>query len=205
MSKATMTVLRLGAFSNMRPIARLAEPAKRPLANVTDTGLYASRLAVIALSTPQHTHAAITNSAPISRPAPAMPVNTSPPAHTIEIPSQARRPICSRKKSLPTHAVAINSKFKSNDTVDAEARCNPVISKTGAMPPPTSTVKTRSVRCFRFVVRRCSRTRSGATAIAAPRYNSPARINGPASPTRSFVAGVAKPKQTAANPHNHQP
>lgn len=93
----------------------------------------------------QHTHAPTTSSAPNPTPPPRPPSST-PAVASAARPEAVRRPMCSPKNSQASSAVATNSRFNSNDAVDAGVRSSPVNNSTGAIAPPMTNVSATFTR-----------------------------------------------------------
>ena len=183
-----------------RPRARLTLPATVPFRNTTCCGLTWSICDVTLLSSPQQAHAPMMNSAPTLTDAPGSHTSSTPAPVTSSAAAIMLPPRCSRNSVAASTTVATNSMLSNSDAVAAGVSTSPAVSKAGPIAPP-ATIATANGRQSR---RRASRSgrraiHHGDTAIAAPRYSSPARTSGFMSSAMTDAAGVEAPKSTAAS------
>ena len=154
---------------------------------------------VTLLSSPQHAHAPTINRALRLIAAPGSQTRMTPAAVTSSAATIMFRPRCSRNSVAASTTVATSSMFNSSDAVAAGVSTRPAVNNTGPIAPP-ATIATASAATWRRSAPTVGRwaIHHGDTANAAPRYNSPASVNGRMSSARIDAAGVDAPNSTAA-------
>ena len=162
-----------------RPRTRLTLPATTPLRNVTCCGVIWSMREVTLLSSPQQAHAPTINRALRLVVAPGSQTRMTPAAVTSSAAAIMFRPRCSRNSVAASTTVVASSMFNSSDAVAAGVSTSPAVNNAGPIAPPATiaTANAPSSRRSAPIVGRWA-IHHGETANAAPRYNSPASING---------------------------
>ena len=120
--------------------------------------------------------------------------------NTSSVPSATRRPMCSRNTAAATIVVNTSSKLRSSDDVAPDRSARPTASSTGPIAPPNTTASASRLRPRRSAAAVGRALPSiGRTAIAAPRYSSPASVNADRSSVSRAAAGAEMPNSTAAS------
>jgi len=140
------------------------------LATTTCWGVNWSIIAVMPLSRPHATQAAITSNAPTSSDAPASHTSNAPATTTTVDPITTFLPICSRNTRAASTTVATSSVLSRIDADAALVRASPAINNTGPTAPPATTATSAGRHCARSARRLGGAARrAGAVAAAAPR------------------------------------
>src|SRR6266702_7386827 len=136
---------RYGSIGNFAPsptaMTVFVVPATKPLIPAMTRESAAEIFRVRLLSSPQHRHAAATDSKPRDRPDDRTwpgHANSRPPRKIATNPRMTRRLVASRKTNQASTAVKTASRFNNSEDVAASARVKPTISSTGATMPPAS-------------------------------------------------------------------
>lgn len=187
-------------------IARLVDPASKPLSMAICTGSAEESFRVRLLSMPQHKHAAAMKRAPISRLS-AWPFHErrTAPATMAAAPSSRRLSTFSRNT---THAIAIVarlSKLSNSEPDAADVRDSPNMRKIGpSIPPKTMTAASHGISGPRSGASILDNPSSGrpqciaAKPNPAPRYRIPASSHGSTEPISNFESGADAPNKAAA-------
>src|SRR5659263_484026 len=183
-------------------------PAAKPLILAICIGSLSEMLRVRLLSIPQHIIAKIINNGPVMLNLPWLEsqVKNIPAMVILTNANHKRFPAFSLKKKTAIMAVAIPSRFRSNDADKPEINVNPIIILIGPIIPPVSTAPASQGKSFlsndtAFLARSIVLiffTREYRDKPAnAPRYRSPAKTTGAILLTSSLARGRLMPNKEA--------